>query len=160
MNPDIRKSVLRKMTYGMWLLSTGTGEDLEGSSVTWVTQVSFTPPLVTVALRGDSRLCKMVAKHKAAVLHLFASHQKNLAEAFTKPTVCGDGKIGGIAFKATAATGMPLLEGFSSWFEVKVIDTVAKGDHTVFVCEVVEVGETDPKARPLILSEVGWSYGG
>jgi hypothetical protein len=34
--------------------------------------------------------------------------QKALAEAFTKPTTAGDGKIGGIAFKPAPVTGAPL----------------------------------------------------
>jgi hypothetical protein len=31
---EAKKTALRKMTYGMWVLTTGKGDDLEGSSVT------------------------------------------------------------------------------------------------------------------------------
>ncbi len=160
MNEDVKKTVLRKMTYGMWVLTAGKGDDLEGSSVTWVCQTSFSPPLVTVAVRADSHLAQVVERHQAFALHLLTKQQKALAEAFTKPTACGGGKIGGIAFKPGAASGAPLLEGFAAWVEAKVTDTVKRGDHTLYVAQVVEVGLTDAKAEPLVLAEVGWHYGG
>src|SRR5262245_15528068 len=36
MNEEAKVTALRKMTYGMWVLTAGNGDDLEGSSVTWV----------------------------------------------------------------------------------------------------------------------------
>jgi len=160
MNEDVKKTVLRKMTYGMWVLTAGQGDELEGSSVCWVTQTSFNPPLVVAAIRADSHLAKVVEKSQAFALHLLTKQQKALAEAFTKPTASGGGKIGGVAFKPGPATGAPLLEGFAAWCEAKVTDTVRRGDHTLYVAQVMDVGASDPKAEPLVLAEVGWSYGG
>ena len=39
-------------------------------------------------------------------------------------------------------------------------DVVRRGDHTLFVAQVVEAAVSDDKAQPLVLSEVGWNYGG
>lgn len=163
MDAETKKQVLRKISYGMWVLSAASGEDVEASSVTWVTQVSFTPPLVAVAIKADSHLARVVEGARAFVLHLLGSEQKELAEAFTKPTQVvkgAGGTIGGLSHKPAPATGAPLLEGFSCWLEARVTDTVKRGDHTLFVAEVVDAGASDLKTAPLTLAAVGWNYGG
>jgi flavin reductase (DIM6/NTAB) family NADH-FMN oxidoreductase RutF len=114
MDATLKKQVLRKMTYGMWVLATGTGDDIEASSVTWTMQMSFTPPLVAVAIKADSRLAQMVEKNGAFALHMLDKDQKDVANAFIKPTTVADGKIAGVAFHAGPATGSPLLDGFAA----------------------------------------------
>jgi flavin reductase (DIM6/NTAB) family NADH-FMN oxidoreductase RutF len=47
-----------------------------------------------------------------------------------------------------------------AWLEARVTDKVERGDHTVFVGEVVAAGVRDAAVKPLLLSETPWSYGG
>ena len=159
MDVEIKKQVLRKLTYGMWVIAAAAGDDVEASSVTWVTQASFKPPLVVVCVRADTHLRTVVQKAQAFALHLLASDQVELAKAFTKPTVVEPGLIGGITYNA-GTTGAPILAGFPAWLEAKVTDVVDRGDHTIFVAEVVKVGSTDLDAAPLTLATTGWTYGG
>lgn len=107
----------------------------------------------------------MNADTKTKVLRKFSygmltASQQELAGAFTRPTEVTPGKIGGLAYRPGPGTGSPILEGFSVWLEAKITDQIVRGDHTVFVAEVVEVGMTDPDAKPLILSTTPWHYGG
>ena len=163
MDAEIKKQVLRQITYGMWVIAAATDDDAEASSVTWITQASFTPPLVAVCVRADTHLAKVVEKAGAFALHLLSDKQKDLAEAFTKPTktVKGPGgTIGGLGHKPAPVTGAPLLDGFASWLEARVTDSVKRGDHTLFVAEVVNAGQSDTAASPLTLASTGWHYGG
>jgi len=41
-----------------------------------------------------------------------------------------------------------------------VTDTIRRGDHTVFVAEVVNAGVRDDTATPLLLRSTGMNYGG
>ena len=50
MQAETKKKVLRKLTYGMWVISAAAGDDVEASSVTWLMQGSFKPPLVVVGV--------------------------------------------------------------------------------------------------------------
>ncbi len=158
MEAETKKKVLRKLTYGMWVIAAAAGDDVEASSITWLMQGSFKPPLVVVGVRADTHLRTVIEKGQAFALHLLSSAQKDLAESFTKPTKVEGGKIGGLAWKA-GATGAPLLEGFSAWLEARVTDTVTRGDHVIFVAEVVEAGMSEDVA-PLALATTGWTYGG
>ncbi len=160
MDPNVKTSVLRKMTYGLWVLSADHHGDREASTVTWVSQASFTPPLVTVCLKIGTHLHDVVVQSGAFALHLISADQKDLAGAFTRPTQVTGDRIGGLSFRPGAATGAPILDGFAAWLEARVTDTVRRGDHAVIVAEVVEAGQKDPDAAPLILATTGWNYGG
>lgn len=158
MEAETKKKVLRKLTYGMWVISAASGTDVEASSVTWVMQGSFKPPLVVVGVRADTHLRMVIENGKAFALHLLSAAQKDVAEAFTKPTRVEDDKLGGHAWKA-GVTGAPLLEGFSAWLEARVTDVLVRGDHAIFVAEVVEAGMIED-VEPLALATTSWNYGG
>jgi len=55
MDTDTKKTVLRMIPYGLYVL---TAKDQEGSvaaaTVNWVTQTSFQPPLIVIGVRADS----------------------------------------------------------------------------------------------------------
>lgn len=73
-----------------------------------------------------------------------------------------DGRLGGLIYEPGPVTGAPVLKSLPAWFEarVAVADAVRRGDHTVFVAEVVNAGVEDPAARPLLLADTPWNYGG
>jgi flavin reductase (DIM6/NTAB) family NADH-FMN oxidoreductase RutF len=69
-------------------------------------------------------------------------------------------RINGYLFEPGPQTGAPLLVDLPTWFEARVTDAVKRGDHTIFVAEVINAGLRDPKARPLVMWNTGWFYGG
>ena len=58
------------------------------------------------------------------------------------------------------STGSPLLIDTPYRFECRVTDTIDRGDHTIFVAEVVNAGVHDAEAVPLLLRDTGMNYGG
>ncbi len=160
MDANIKASVLRKMTYGLWVLAADHQGDREASTVTWVSQASFHPPLIMVGLRIGSHLHDVTTQAGAFALHLLHAGQKDVAAAFIKPTEVTPERIGGYAFAPGKVTGAPILEGFSCWMEARVVDTVRRGDHAVLIAEVVDAGQSDASAQSLVLATTGWNYGG
>jgi len=160
MDAAIKKAVLRKMTYGVWVISADAAGVREASTVTWVSQASFTPPLITVGIRVGSRLHGVLEKAGAFAMHLVAAGQKDVAETFIKETKVTADTIGGRKFTPGPATKAPILEGFPCWFEARVVERVTKGDHTIFIGEVVEASMKDKDASPLVLATTGMNYGG
>ena len=56
-------------------------------------------------------------------------------------------------------TGSPILAGLPGYLECQVVELVDRGDHPLFVAQVVEAGVQN-NLLPLALRDAGWSYGG
>jgi len=157
---DTKKKALRAITYGLYVATAVEGEHYAAGTVNWLSQASFTPPLVMAGFKADSGIHALAESTGAFAINTLAAHQKDIAQAFFKPTELVDGTLNGYEFEAGPETGSPLLLDLPSWFEARVTDVIKKGDHSVFVAEVVSVGVRYPEAMPLAMRETGWSYGG
>ena len=54
LNTDAKKTLLRKIPHGVFICGVAEGELVNGFTASWVTQGSFEPPLVVMAVRADS----------------------------------------------------------------------------------------------------------
>jgi flavin reductase (DIM6/NTAB) family NADH-FMN oxidoreductase RutF len=158
---EIKRRVLRKLPYGMYVMTAaGPDGNPTGSTLTWISQCSFKPPLVMLAIQKTSLMHGAVEASGALAVNLLAEDQAEIAQAFFRPPPHREGRLGELAYEPGPATGSPILEGLPAWLEARVTDAVARGDHTVFVAEVVGAGLRDPERRPLLLSSTPWNYGG
>ncbi len=48
MDETAKKTVLRMIPYGLFVVSTRDGDTVNAAAVNWVTQASFAPPLVVL----------------------------------------------------------------------------------------------------------------
>jgi flavin reductase (DIM6/NTAB) family NADH-FMN oxidoreductase RutF len=137
-NTDAKKSVLRMIPYGIYVL---TADDAKGNiaaaTVNWVTQSAFAPPLVVVGVKADSGTYKTVKAAQAFALNMLGKEQKNLAFTFFRPVEVSDGKISGQAYRK-GETGAPILVDAPGAVECRVTAVVEQGDHHIVVGEVVE----------------------
>jgi flavin reductase (DIM6/NTAB) family NADH-FMN oxidoreductase RutF len=160
MDPEIKKKTLRLLTYGLYVVTAAGDGEVAAGTVTWLSQASFSPPLIMVGVKVDSSLHKLVMRQRALAVNVLAAGQKEIASAFFGRTTVENGRINGYGYEPGSKTGAPLLLDLPAWFEVRVTDTVQRGDHTVVVGEVVDAGLREEDVKPLILWDTGWSYGG
>ena len=160
MDVDVKKQTLRLLTYGLYVLTAADGDKLAAGTVNWLSQASFSPPLVMVGVKADSGVHALIERTGQFAVNILAAGQTDEATAFFRPSEVEARKINGLAFEPGPETGAPLLIDLPAWFEARVTDTVKRGDHTVFVAEVIGVGLRDPEAKPLEMWDTGWFYGG
>jgi flavin reductase (DIM6/NTAB) family NADH-FMN oxidoreductase RutF len=160
MDQDAKKKLLRKLTYGLYVLTAKDGDEMGAATVSWLSQSSFNPPLVMVALRTDSHIHQLVEKSGGFAVNLVGENQKQIASTFFQTTKFGEGTLSGHAIKTGQETGAPILTEAPGWFEARVTDTVKRGDHTVFVAEIVSAGLSAPEVKVLELGDTEWAYGG
>jgi flavin reductase (DIM6/NTAB) family NADH-FMN oxidoreductase RutF len=160
-NVDVRarKKALRMLSNGVYVLTSRCEDRYGAATVTWVSQVSFKPPLIMVALRRESNVFKCLGQSRTAVLHIVGDKQLEIARSFFRPTRSGSGMINGEPF-SEGRTAAPVLANLPAHIECEVeniIDT--DGDHAVVILRVVEAKCREP-VRPLIIAETPWEYGG
>ena len=138
MNTDSKKTVLRMIPYGIYVL---TADDAKGNvaaaTVNWVTQTAFAPPLVIVGVKADSGTYKTVKAAQAFALNMLGKEHKSLAFTFFRPVDLTNGKLSGQAFRK-GETGAPILIDAPGAIECRVTAIVEQGDHHIVVGEVVE----------------------
>ena len=155
---DAKKTLLRKIPHGLFVCGVAEGDAVNGLTASWVTQGSFAPPLVVMAVRADSTSNGMIQRSGRFSLNVLAADQKDLAAVFCKPQQGVGGRFETAPFQL-GALGLPLLDDALGGVECIVVGQVAAGDHTVFVGEVKSaVLHRDGAA--LELASTGWNYGG
>ena len=158
MDPEIKKKALRKIVHGVYCIGVCQDGKLNAFTATWVTQISFVPPLVVVGIRKDSVSYRMVEASRVFVINFLGTGQKMLAQHFLKPAHLGGDKLEGVKYHL-GITGAPILDEAIAFLECRVKEIHPGGDHAVVIGEVVEAGILK-ESDPLTLRETGWSYGG
>ena len=148
MNADAKKTALRMIPYGIYVLTADDGANVAAATVNWVTQTSFNPPLIAVGVKADSGAYQVVKKTRAFALNMLGKGQQGAAFAFFKPADKQGDKISGEPFRA-GANGAPILLNAHASVECKVVEIVETGDHHVVVAEVTEANVAKaPDGRP------------
>jgi flavin reductase (DIM6/NTAB) family NADH-FMN oxidoreductase RutF len=140
MDPELKKTALRMVPYGLYVLTSEASDGrVAASTVNWVTQASFEPPLVVVGVKADSGAHALIKESGSFALNVLGKNQQPLAFAFFKPAERDGNTIAGEAF-SNGKTGAPLLASAAAFLDCTLTDTVERGDHSVFVGEVVDAG--------------------
>jgi len=143
MDADAKKTALRMIPYGLYVLTAADGNDIAAATVNWVTQASFEPPLVVVGVKADSESYRVLGSSGSFALNVLGKGQNELATTFFKPSVIEGNTISGESFR-TGSSGSPILASTPAYVECKVLDRVERGDHAIVVGEVVEAGVATP----------------
>jgi flavin reductase (DIM6/NTAB) family NADH-FMN oxidoreductase RutF len=166
MDPNAKKTALRMIPYGLYVLTAESGPETAAATVNWVTQTSFAPPLVAVGVKADSHVHAVIKRANAFALNVLGKGQDGVAYTFFKPAERQGSTISGQPYRA-GSTGAPILASAPAFVECRLVATVEKGDHSLFVGEVVDAGVAKvPEGRPdeatLWLRELGDKvfYGG
>jgi flavin reductase (DIM6/NTAB) family NADH-FMN oxidoreductase RutF len=155
-----KKVALRAITYGLYVMTASHGDDYAAGGVNWLTQVSFEPPLVAAGVKADSGLHALIEQTGLFAVNVLGDDQLDIGKAFFRSTTVDGDRINDHRFERGVATEAPILDEVPYWFECRVTDTVARGDHTVFVAEVIGAGVRDAARMPLNLRTTGMNYGG
>ena len=159
MDLQAKKIALRKIPHGVYIVGVKHGEQLNAFTATWLTQVSFTPPLVAVGIKKDSHSLTMIREGRVFSVNLLGKDQKPVAEHFVKPSAAIGEKLHGVRHRP-GATGAPVLEEAIAYFECEVREIASeRGDHAVVIGEVVDAGVRKDEPA-LTLMDTGWHYGG
>ena len=133
MNPDHKKTVLRMIPYGIYVLTSDDGKgNISAATVNWVTQTAFAPPLLVVGVKTDSGTYQTVKAAQTFALNMLGKDQKTLVFTFFRPADVSEGKLSGQSFHK-GSTGAPILIDVPGAIECRVVSIVEQGDHHIIV---------------------------
>lgn len=164
MNAEAKKHVLRSLVYGVYVLGVEDADATHGThftTVSWVTQVSFEPPMVSVALHRESRALALALRRKTFSLGVLPASARAVASKLGRSSAEVRDKSANVALldRANGPSSSRMLEAVTGWVECEVDAHLATGDHTLLTARVLNAGVVGSGAT-LTLAETGWRYSG
>ncbi len=138
-------NAIGKMTYGIYILTTVFKKTINGMVASWVTMVSYDPPLVMVAVHPHRYSHQLIDQSGVFALNILAQHQKDYLDRFKGPDPSA--KFSSIPW-VTGKTGSPLLKDCAGYLDCKVEKTFQPGNHTLFIGRIIEARRTED--RPVL----------
>ena len=145
---------LGTMTYGIYVLTSSYKEEINGMIASWVSQVSYDPLLIMVAVHTNRYSHQLIEKSGCFALHVVAREQADLLKRFKGSDP--QAKFSSIQWKR-GTTGSPVLENCIAYFEGKIVERFSPGNHTLFFAEVVDA-KPIAEAQPLSSMEYDGVY--
>lgn len=158
----LRRRVLWTMPYGLYVVGSRAGERRNGMTLNWVTQLSFDPKLLGVAVENGSITHELISEGGVFSLNVIDREDRVIVRKFTKPVeVDLDAHtLNGFAFH-DGRTGAPVLDQAIGYADCEVRQQVPTGSHTLFIGEVVNAGFQKPEdTPPLRMEDTRMIYGG
>jgi flavin reductase (DIM6/NTAB) family NADH-FMN oxidoreductase RutF len=149
---------LRQIPYGLYILGVGNHGDVNAMAASWVTQCSFDPPLLMVAVRKGSRTYDLIQEGGKFTLNLIDKKHRDIIQVLEKPFHMVGDKIRQVSHSEDD-TGAPVLEQAFAYIECEVRDIYEPGDHAIVIGEVIHA-ELREQGDPIMCSDLKWHYGG
>ena len=157
---QIRSEVLKTIPYGFYITGViGADGEANGFTTCWVSQVSFEPQQVILAVKKDQHTHDLIESGGVFSLNFLDTSQEDLARKFTRPLEQENGAVGGSSYTPGKATGAPLFEEAFAHLECQVVSSMEAGDHTVYLGEVAAASLIRP-ADILTDLDTPMEYGG
>ena len=160
MEEQNRTEILKSIPYGFYITGViGADGEANGFTTCWVSQVSFEPQQLIVAVRKDQHTHDLMDSGGVFSLNFLDSEQEDLARQFTEPLQHENEAVGGHGYATGKLTGAPLFDEAFAHLECRVAGKMEAGDHTVFLGEVVAANLKRP-ADILTDLDTPMNYGG
>jgi flavin reductase (DIM6/NTAB) family NADH-FMN oxidoreductase RutF len=126
-----------KMTYGIYVLTTFYQDEINAMIASWVSQVSYTPPLIMVAVHPNRYSHHLIENSSCFALHVLSRQQKDYLTRFKGPDL--KAKFSAIDWRR-GKTGCPILSESVAYLECQLKGKYSPGNHSLFIGEVVDAG--------------------
>ncbi|MDX2084472.1 MAG: flavin reductase family protein [Candidatus Melainabacteria bacterium] len=126
---------LGRVVSGVYVVTAASNGQQAGMIASWIQQVGFEPPMISMAIRPDRPLYALLQQSGRFVVHVVAKSNTELMKAFGKAT---DEPFTSLNVQETAYG--PLLTDAVAALSCQVLEVVspAQGDHHLVLATVAE----------------------
>jgi flavin reductase (DIM6/NTAB) family NADH-FMN oxidoreductase RutF len=126
---DRSEQALGRLVGSLCVVTAKQGELAGGMLASWVSQATFNPPGLTVAVAKDRAIESMLhTGHKFVLNILQEGNHLGLMKQFLKPFAPGEDRFAGVAMQE-AENGCPILNDALAYVECRVDNRMECGDH-------------------------------
>ncbi len=148
-----------KIPNALALIGSASGEEWNGMTASWITQLSMEPVLVGVGIDNSAVTHRLIAESGVFSVNLWSSDDTRIFVKFSKPASRENGTLNGRPVHR-GITGSPVFDEAIAWMECEVRQSHDLGTHTLFIGEVVDAAVIDEEQRAAAMSDTRMKYGG
>ena len=142
------------------LVGSRAGDERNGMTTSWVTQVSMEPVLVAISVDSTAVTNRLIRQGGSFSVNLWDRNDTTVFRRFSKPAEDDGSTLNGYLVR-DGITGVPVFEDAIAWIECRVSETIDVGTHDVFLGEVIDVGiEEGAEAIVARIEDTRMKYGG
>ena len=153
MDPQMAEA-FRRIPYGIYVLTTRQGAEACAMIVSWVSQASYSPPLLMVALRQNRPALPVIRERGLFSLSLLRRAQKRWVEDFKGLTSRGRTSD---FFQPADGEGPPSIKGASASWACRFVSQMEAGDHILIIGEVLST-TVNSERDALTTMDLGKTY--
>jgi flavin reductase (DIM6/NTAB) family NADH-FMN oxidoreductase RutF len=147
----MQDAVYRSLTNGVYVVTVNYHGEINGVTTPWVTQLSYEPQLVAVAVAPIRKCHEMIISSGRFAVNVLGSSQVELASRFGFTTGREVNKFQGIGAQQTPAAN-PLLPEALAYIDCELLETISVGDHSLLIGKVMGAEVLEPGGSPLIFN--------
>ncbi len=162
--PDLQEpiaSVLGRTPSGLFILTVANHAGQEtGLLASWVQQISFDPPMLTVAVNAKRYVNAWLEERPVLGLSIIAGEQKQFLKHYGAGFAPDESAFAGIPV-VRSPSGLPMLAAALGWMEGAVRDKWSIGDHLLYAIEITSAnrGPTFNDREPYVhIRKNGFRY--
>ena len=148
-----------KIPNALALIGSRSGEERNGMTASWISQLSMEPVLIGVSVENTAVTHRLISEGGSFTVNLWDAEQTRVFVKFSKPAAYADSTLNGRPVRE-ATTGAPVFTESIAWLDCEVRHALDLGTHTLFVGELVDGGINDDDPRAAAMSDTRMKYGG
>ncbi len=148
-----------KIPNALALIGSRSGDERNGMTASWITQLSMEPVLIGVGVDNTAVTHRLISEGGSFTVNLWNAEDTRVFVKFSKPATYADGTLNGRAVRE-ATTGAPVFTEAIAWMDCEVRHAIDLGTHTLFVGELVDGDIQVDDARSASMSDTRMKYGG
>ena len=142
-----------KISYGLYIVTTQSGNIKGGYIANTVFQVTATPPNFAISCNKDNYTAELIKKSGVFAFSVLSEKANPaLIGNFGYKSGRDFDKFAGVNY-INGKSGIPIITDSSvAWFECKVVQSYEVGTHIIFIGEVVDTSLIEEKGKALTYS--------
>ncbi len=143
------------------LIGSRAGDEWNGMTQSWMSQVSMDPVLIAVAVDAHAITNRLIKEGGAFSVNLWDRDDTRVFVKFSKPASKEGDSLNGRPIRE-GTTGVPIFTEAVAFIECRVTKMVELGSHDLFIGEVVDAGFHDGREGTPVASmdDTRMKYGG